>query len=609
MNLNKAFFSIKLCLKCKYAIKSLYSTFKLPRNDISKIRNIGISAHIDAGKTTTTERMLYYAGVIDYMGEVHDGNTVTDFMDQERERGITITSAAVTFFWKNHQFNLIDTPGHIDFTMEVEHALNVLDGVVVILDGSAGVEAQTLTVWRQADRFNLPRVVYVNKMDRRDGDVHMCCDSLEKKLDVQPILLQLPVVRDDKLFGIIDVLSQELIQFGKGQERALIRGELVEKEWPQLFENAQRARVKVIEQLCDHNDELAEKVIASEVFDIVPSDDIVKALKKVTLERKAVPVVLGSSYKNIGVQTLMDAIALYLPSPINRSNVFSAFEDHFCGRAFKVKHDNQKGPLTFLRLYNGSVKKAQKIFSVQRRESEQVGRVYMAYADDFKEVESLGSGNIAVLSGLKKIMSGDLVTSSQSVYDKARKIAQKCSNSEDVDSAFGVGAEIPEPVFFCSIEPPSLAKQQALDQALAELQREDPSLRITYNSETGQTVLAGMGELHLEIIRDRILKEYKIEADLGPLQIAYREMPLQKVSDSLQVDTKIGNHKNSVLVRLSVVPSDCSSSQKALKFDKSQESASCIAGIFPKHLQAIRQGVEVGLAHGPKISSQASIFK
>ncbi|XP_066249067.1 ribosome-releasing factor 2, mitochondrial isoform X2 [Euwallacea similis] len=468
----------------------------------------------------------------------------------------------------------------------------------------SGVEAQTLTIWRQADRFDLPRVVYINKMDRRDGDVQMCCDSLEKKLDVQPILLQLPAVRDGKLFGIIDVLSRELIQFGKGQEKGVIRGEMIKKEWPQLFEDAQRARIKVIEQLSDHSDELAEKVIVSEVFDTVPSDDIVKALRKVTLERKAVPVVLGSSYKNIGVQTLMDAITLYLPSPMDRSSIFSAFEDHLCGRAFKVKHDKQKGPLVFFRLYNGSVKKAQKIFSVQRGESEQIGRVYVAYADDFKEVETLGSGNIAVLSGLKKIMSGDLVTSTQSAYDKARKIAWKCSGSEDVNLVFGVSAEVPEPVFFCSIEPPSLATQQALDQALTELQREDPSLRVTYNSETGQTVLAGMGELHLEIIRDRILKEYKIEADLGPLQIAYREMPLQEASDSLQVDTKIGNHKNSVLVKLSVVPSNCSNSQKALKFDKSQDSASCIAGIFPKHLKAIQQGVEVGLAHGPKISSQ-----
>ncbi|XP_019755164.2 ribosome-releasing factor 2, mitochondrial isoform X3 [Dendroctonus ponderosae] len=473
-----------------------------------------------------------------------------------------------------------------------------------------GVEAQTLTVWRQADRYNLPRIIYVNKMDRADSDIHMCCSSIEKKFDLAALLLQLPARAGGKLTGVVDVLSLELFQYGNSRAKGVSVVDLSEETHPQLFADAQQARVRLIEQLTEHDDELANKVIASESFETVSSQEIIKALQKVTQDRVAVPVVLGSSYKNIGVQNLMDAVIHYLPTPQRSSKIFSAFEDAFCGRAFKVKHDKQKGPLVFVRLYNGSIRKGQKIFSVQRSESEQVGRLYVAYADDFQEVESLGSGNIAVLSGLKKTLSGDLVTTSQTAYDRAGKNVLKAQKKSDAplqvsaDSLFGVGARIPEPVFFCSIEPPSMSSQQALDQALTELQREDPSLRVSYNAETGQTVLAGMGELHLEIIRDRILKEYKVDADLGPLQIAYREAPLDSVTESTTVDIKIGSHKNHVLVKMSLIPTVNYTSEDLLKFDKNADNASNISAIYPKHLQAIRQGVTVGLAQGPKINSQ-----
>ncbi|XP_050296750.1 ribosome-releasing factor 2, mitochondrial [Anthonomus grandis grandis] len=593
----------RLCLKCHHMTKLRFSTAKLPKHDLAKIRNIGISAHIDAGKTTTTERMLYYSGLIDHMGEVHHGNTVTDFMDQERERGITITSAAVSFFWKNHQFNLIDTPGHIDFTMEVEQTLNVLDGVVVILDGSAGVEAQTLTVWRQADRYNIPRIVYVNKMDRTDSNIHMCCESIEKKLDVSSILLQLPVVENNRLVGIIDVLSQELISYGSTTNKNISRTQLSKKEHPELFDKAQKARIKVIEQLSDFDDELANKVISLESFDSISTIEVVKALRNVTQERRAVPVLLGSSYKNLGVQTLMDSIILYLPSPESTTKVFSHFEDHFCGRAFKVKHDKQRGPLVFVRMYNGLIKKGQKVHSVQRGESEQVSRLYVAYADDYREVDQVENGNIAVLGGLKKTICGDLLTTSQSAYEKAKKnFLKKTSSQDSLEPQFGISARVPEPVFFCSIEPPSMATQNALDQALAELQREDPSLRVTYNSETAQTVLGGMGELHLEIIRERILREYKIDADLGPLQISYREEPLERLTEELRTDVKIGSIRNSVFVKLSIIPEE-GVGGVSLKFDKSPESASNLSGLSRRNLTAIKQGIAVGLGQGPKISS------
>ncbi|EFA06892.2 ribosome-releasing factor 2, mitochondrial [Tribolium castaneum] len=600
----RAFFKPRLVKYFRYSSTKK----KFEDVDVSKIRNIGILAHIDAGKTTTTERMLYYSGLINQMGEVHHGNTVTDFMDQERERGITITSAAVTFYWKNYQFNLIDTPGHIDFTMEVEQTLNVLDGAVVVLDGSAGVEAQTLTVWRQADRYKIPRIVFVNKMDRSDSNLFLSCKSIEEKLEVPVLCLQLPVIENGVLTGIVDVLTLEKITYDRSNDKLMSRVEITKKSDPELWEDARRLRSHLVDVLSTFDDSLANLVISSESFDIT-TVDIIKALRSVTLKQKAVPVLMGSAYKNIGIQPLMDSILLYLPSPSERDTHFSSFEENLCARAFKVRHDKQKGPLTFFRIYNGKFNKNQRIYSIQQEQTEQCGKLYVAYADDFKEVDSIGTGNIAVVSGLKYVMSGDLVTNSQSSAQKAKarmlKLTKKKGeiDEESVESLFGTGPRIPEPVFFCSIEPPSLAYQNALEQALTELQREDPSLRVTHDTETGQTVLSGMGELHLEIIKDRILKEYKIDADLGPLQIAYLESPVNKVTESLLTDTKIANNKQMVNVKLSLIPVEKSGGD-LMKLDKSPDAASNIANIFPKHLLAIKQGIEVGVAHGPKIGSR-----
>ncbi|XP_018570990.1 ribosome-releasing factor 2, mitochondrial [Anoplophora glabripennis] len=587
-----------------------YNTIKNVKDvDIEKIRNMGILAHIDAGKTTTTERMLYFAGIIDQMGEVHHGNTVTDYMDQERERGITITSAAVTFNWKKNLINLIDTPGHIDFTMEVEQTLNVLDGAVVVLDGSAGVEAQTQTVWRQADRYNIPRIIFVNKMDRLDADIKMCCEAIKNKLEKPYLLLQLPVRENGKLTGIIDVLSMELLNYGAVNEKQVTKTPLTEDQCPKYWSEAKNARMILIDKLTDHCDELADTVISSESLENIATVDIVKALNAITYNQKAVPVLLGSAYKNIGIQALMDAVVLYLPSPVVKNDRYTCFESSLCAGAFKVVHDKQRGSLVFIRIYNGTLNKGQKIYSIQQDCSEQIGRLYVAYADEFTEVDSVKNGNIAVVAGLKKIRSGDLITSTQSAYQKAKRNITQSLNERsgeiDAEKILGVGVTIPEPVFFCSIEPPSLAAQASLEQALTELQREDPSLRVTYNSETGQTVLAGMGELHLEIIRDRILKEYKIEADLGPLQIAYRESPIKKLTDTSTLETKIGNSKQSVTVTLSLLPTEQKEDiGNVMKLDKSPEAASNIASIFPKHLLAVKQGIETGLAHGPKIGSQ-----
>ncbi|CAH2011231.1 unnamed protein product [Acanthoscelides obtectus] len=590
----------------------LYSTIKKIQDiPIERIRNIGILAHIDAGKTTTTERMLYFSGLIQHMGEVHHGNTVTDYMTQERERGITITSAAITFYWKKHQFNLIDTPGHIDFTMEVEQTLNVLDGAVVVLDGSAGVEAQTLTVWRQADKYNIPRIIYVNKMDRGDADISMCCESIEKKLDTPSLLIQLPVVEDGKFKAVIDILNMELM-FYSTKEKAVNKAPITKSSHPRYWNDAKLARSALIDKLTEYDDKLAENVIKANSLDNINTSDIVEALRNVTYKQAAVPVMLGSSYKNVGVQSVMDAAILYLPSPNERNKHYKAFGDHLCARAFKVTHDKHKGPLVFFRIYNGTLNKGQKIYSIQQECSEQAGKLYIAFADDFEEVESVKNGNIAVLTGLKKIMSGDIVTNSATASQRAKKSMLehnkqkgRTQDEKDIDKLLGIGVTPPEPVFFCSIEPSSLSQQTALENALYELQREDPSLRVTHDPETGQTVLAGMGELHLEIIRDRILKEYKVDADLGPLQIAYRESPISRATDSFVLETKIGTSKQFVNIRLSLIPLENESSKKdILAFDKTPDAASNIAAIFPKHMLAVKQGIEVGLAHGPKVGCQ-----
>ncbi|KAF2895288.1 hypothetical protein ILUMI_10884 [Ignelater luminosus] len=590
-----------------YGTIRFYSTSKqLTDVDINKIRNLGILAHIDAGKTTTTERMLFYSGKIKQMGEVHHGNTVTDYMAQERERGITIKSAAITFNWKNHRFNLIDTPGHIDFTMEVEETLSVLDGVVVILDGSAGVEAQTLTVWRQADRYKIPRIVFVNKMDRSDANLKSCCDSVERKLEKPTLCLQLPIWKHGKLRGLIDVLTMEKLL---PTNHILDKIAITEENDPELWNLAKQARSTVINKLGDFNDDFANKIIAVDSVDNIKTTDIQETLRRVTLEQIAVPVLCGSAYKNLGVQPLMDSVILYLPSPNERNNHFKCFKDALCARAFKIIHDKQKGPLVFFRIYSGIFNKNQKMYNISQERNEQAGRLYVAYADEFQDIDHLDNGNIAVVSGLKQTTVGDLVAQSVTTANNAKKEMVKTlkdkSSGDLIQKVFGSGTKIPEPVFFCSIEPPSLAYQASLEQALIELQREDPSLRVTHDSETGQTVLAGMGELHLEIIKDRILKEYKIEADLGSLQIAYREAPIMKASRDFTIETKIGNTKHMVAISFSLIPTSTVEDEKdILKLDKTPEAASNLANIFPKHLLAIKRGVDVAVSHGPKINSQ-----
>jgi elongation factor G len=575
---------------------------------IAFIRNFGMLAHIDAGKTTTTERMLYYAGSIRSMGEVHHGNTVTDYMEEERLRGITISSVAVTFLWDNHRFNLVDTPGHIDFTMEVEQTLGVLDGVVILLDGSAGVEAQTVTVWRQADRYDLPSIIYVNKMDRSDANLSVCLDSIRLKLGTLPLSIQLPLYESGNgcsFQGVIDLITLEKLVWDTNKQGLTYKRTRLDPTQEELWKEAACAREKLVEQLADLDDHLAEHVIQQESLECVSSNALMESLRRVTIAKHGVPVVCGSSYKNVGVQSLMDAVINFLPSPSERNkHLVNCFGSNLCARAFKVIHDDEKGPVTFFRIFSGKFSKGQKIYNIPQERTEQSGKLMVAFADESEEVSEVDCGNIAAVTGLKHTVVGDLVTANASIAFAARKLLMKLKgldDKNDTDDLFGIRTKIPDPVFFCSVEPPSKFYQLALEQALQELQREDPSLRVTQNEETGQTVLGGMGELHLEIIKNRILSEYKIDVELGDLQIAYKEMIGTVVKDTHTVNHKIGSSVHSVTVTLSLLPNE-SEEQELLVLDRSPDSAANIAAISFKHLHAVKLGVESAMAHGPKLN-------
>ncbi|XP_011305891.1 ribosome-releasing factor 2, mitochondrial [Fopius arisanus] len=599
-------FGKNVCWKIRrrfYHTRNYTTNTENDKKKLEMIRNIGIMAHIDAGKTTTTERMLFYSGSISNMGEVHHGNTVTDYMEQERQRGITIASAAVTFPWKNHQVNLIDTPGHIDFTMGVEQTLSALDGAVVILDSSAGVEAQTTTIWRQADRYSLPRIVYCNKMDRGDADFDMCLRSIQTKFDATPLPVQMPIknFNDQSTLSIIDLLTLEMVTFDKSnQGRRYQRQKL--KDNDEILNVAKERRRCLTDRLSELDDQLADKIIQEESLDDIPGQLLLESLRRITLQQKGVPVLLGSSYKNVGVQLLMDAVVFYLPSPMHhqKASLYSCFKDSFAARAFKVIHDKQRGPITFFRVFTGKLSKGQKIYNVQRERTEQGGKLYAAYADDYEEIPEISEGNIAALGGLKSTVTGDLLAASATAVNRAKEILEKRRDVREIDrlTLFNP-TRVPDPVFFCSIEPPSMAYQSALDSALQQLEREDPSLRVSVDSETGQTVLSGMGELHIDIIKERIRTEYKIDVDLGPLQIAYKETIERPIKDSFKLHHVVASTKHDVDVTMSLI--DNYEGESVLMMDNTKESASNLAGVHPKFMNAVKNGVTAALNSGPRL--------
>nr|XP_025748367.1 ribosome-releasing factor 2, mitochondrial isoform X2 [Callorhinus ursinus] len=539
-------------------IKSLHSIISPP---IAKIRNIGIMAHIDAGKTTTTERILYYSGYTRSLGDVDDGDTVTDFMAQERERGITIQSAAVTFDWKGYRVNLIDTPGHVDFTLEVERCLRVLDGAVAVFDASAGVEAQTLTVWRQADKHKIPRICFLNKMDKTGASFKYAVESIREKLKAKPLLLQLPLGEGKAFKGVVDVVSKEKLVWNRKSEdgKDFERKPLLEMSDAELLKETTEARNALIEQVADLDDEFADLVLGefSENFDLLPAEKLQTAIHRVTLAQTAVPVLCGSALKNKGVQPLLDAITMYLPSPEERNYEFL----------------------------------------------ERISRLLLPFADQHIEIPSLTAGNIALTVGLKHTATGDTIVSSKSSALAAARRAEregekKPRQNNEAERLLLAGVEIPEPVFFCTIEPPSVARQPDLDYALKCLQREDPSLKVKLDPDSGQTVLCGMGELHIEIIHDRIKREYGLETYLGPLQVAYRETILNAVHATDTLDRTLGDKRHLVTVELEVKPIEASSVTPVIKY------AAGVGEDLPKVSQeAIENGIHSACLQGPLLGS------
>ena len=478
---------------------------------LNKYRNIGIMAHIDAGKTTTTERILYYTGKSHKIGEVHDGAATMDWMEQEQERGITITSAATTCFWQDHRINIIDTPGHVDFTIEVERSLKVLDGAVAVFDGVAGVEPQSETVWRQADKYKVPRICFVNKLDRTGADFFRCVEMIKDRLGAKPLVLQVPVGIESSLSGVIDLVKMKA-QIWKNEA---LGAEWEYKDIPDdLKEISNKYRTELVELAVEQDEKLMESYLNG---DEIKEEDLIKCIRKGTLSFDFVPVLTGSAFKNKGVQPLLDAVVNYLPSPEDISSIKGTkvgsdeevemkFEDNspFSALAFKVANDPFVGSLTFIRVYSGTIKSGTSIYNSSTDKEERVGRMLLMHANSREDIKEANAGDIVSLAGLKNTMTGHTL----------------CNKDKPV---LLEPMEFPDPVIEIAVEPKTKGDQEKMGEALARLAKEDPSFRVSSDEESGQTIIKGMGELHLDIIVDRMKREFKVEANVGAPQVAYRE--------------------------------------------------------------------------------------
>lgn len=514
--------------------------------DPNLIRNVGIIAHVDAGKTTTTERMLFYSGYSRHLGDVDDGSTITDYMPQEIDRGITITAAAITFPWNDHRVNLIDTPGHVDFTIEVERSVRVLDGAVAIFDGVMGVEAQTKTVWKQATRYGVPRIAFVNKMDKLGADFNHVINTIANKLNCEPIPIQIPVGEGDKFRGIIDLITMEYLEWTDNEGKVIKKtpvDQVTDIFVQAVVEEAKERRNALIEQIADKDEAFADVFLQDK---IPPIELFYAALRRITLAQKGVITLCGSSLKNKGVQPVLDAVIKYLPSPAEKKNpigknllkekVSVEFDEKgsLCALAFKVLIDPQKGPLVFFRVYSGTLTNKATIMNARTGKKERILKLFQMHANVPQEIAHIEAGNIGVAVGLKETSTGDTIVLDSATPKKTIQLEQ---------------ITIPDPVFYCSIEPDTSAYQQALDTALENMLKEDPSLRVVQDVDTGQTVIKGMGELHLDIVRDRLVNDYKIPCAVGKLEIAYRESITGEVKHSYTYDKKISatRHLNASL--------------------------------------------------------------
>ena len=554
--------------------------------DLAKVRNIGIMAHIDAGKTTTTERILFYTGINYKIGEVHDGGATMDWMEQEQERGITITSAATTCMWKGNLINIIDTPGHVDFTVEVERSLRVLDGAVCVFDGVAGVEPQSETVWRQADRYNVPRICFVNKLDRTGASFDRCVEMIGSRLNAIALVLQIPIGLEGDFMGVVDLIAMKALVW-PGETK---KGEdyLIEEIPANMAEAAATARHAMIETLADADDAIMEKYL--EGHDL-SEEEIIAAIRRATLADKLTPVLTGSAFKNKGVQPMLDAVNRYLPSPLDIKAIVGhkmgdpeveverqpADSEPFSSLAFKIMSDPHLGKLTFVRIYSGRLDTGSQVLNSTKDKKERIGKIYQMHANKREEKDSAGAGMIIAVMGLKDTTTGD------TLCDPAKPVILE-------------SMDFPAPVISVAIEPKTKADQEKLGIAIQRLAEEDPTFHVKSDEETGQTIISGMGELHLEILVDRMRREFKVEANVGKPQVAYRES-LKKPVDRYDYTHKkqSGGSGQFAKVQIAIEPIAAGTSEKSYEFVNK-----ITGGRIPKeYIPSVDVGCQEGMQNGP----------
>ena len=545
---------------------------------LNRVRNIGIAAHIDAGKTTTSERILFFTGVSHKIGEVHEGAATMDWMEQERERGITITSAATTCFWKDHQINLIDTPGHVDFTIEVERSMRVLDGAVAVFCAVGGVQPQSETVWRQANKYGVPRMVFVNKMDRTGANFFGVEQQIKDRLKANPVPIQIPIGAEDTFKGVVDLVTMKALTWDDAKGPSLPDiGEIP----AELKDKAEEYRAKMIEAIAETDDALMEKFFAGEELS---EDEIKEGIKKGCLSMTIIPMLCGTAFKNKGVQPLLDAVIDYLPAPDEVAEIKGVYEDgsevsvansddgEFAGLAFKIMTDPFVGQLTFVRVYRGCLESGSYVYNSVKGKKERIGRLLRMHSNKREEVKEIYAGEIGAVVGLKDTFTGDTLTG-----EKDHVILEKM--------------DFPDPVISVAVEPKTKADQEKMGLALQKLAQEDPSFRVSTDEESGQTIISGMGELHLEIIVDRMLREFKVEAEVGQPQVAYRETIKSAVEQEYKYAKQSGGRGQYGHVFLRIEPVEAGSGFTFVNDIK--------GGVVPKeYIPAVEKGCQEALQNG-----------
>ena len=543
------------------------------------MRNIGIMAHIDAGKTTTTERILYYTGENHKIGETHEGGATMDWMAQEQERGITITSAATTCFWLDHQINIIDTPGHVDFTIEVERSLRVLDGAVAVFDAVAGVEPQSETVWRQANRYGVPRICFINKMDRIGANFFRSVDMIRDRLKAKPVCLQIPIGSEDKFDGVVDLINGRSVRFEKESKGLQITYGEVPEDLKDLYEEK---RLELLDTVAEEDEELMEKYLEGHELTV---EEINSCIRKGTIRQSIVPVLCGTAFRNIGVQPLLDAVVNYLPSPLDIDQMVghnpdkpeeeivcpSSDKEPLAGLVFKLASDPFVGHLAFFRIYSGVIEAGSTLYNANTGKKERLGRLLRMHANKREDIKSAGAGDIVALVGMKLASTGD------TICDEKRPVVLE-------------SLDIPEPVIEVAIEPKTKTDRDALSAALNKLAKEDPSFRVKGNEETGQTLIAGMGELHLDIIVDRLVREFNVNANVGKPQVAYRETITKPSKSDLKYAKQSGGRGQYGHCVIEVEPNP----------EKGYEFVNAITGgVIPKeYIPSIDKGIQDALKSG-----------